>query len=185
MWRTIERYTPAADKDDYYWVVWFVEAVAKARHFPKYYYKTKQERKELAQDIQKLTKKLTSLYQNSGLDAHLYHSRLDPDLKGFYIYEDLLPFYQETPEGWGHKLSFTAVLKFMEKRSIAVISDAEDKWNNRGSIEAKWFMRGLSNYNKRIYGKPLHEVVATAVYAVYGLYYADVSVLLNRRTPQT
>ena len=154
MWKSLERRTPADEKQDYHWVLWFARAVTRARQTPSFHYKNAKDRQDIIHKIEKHTKALANLYSQNGLDVHWVYNK-DAFLDGFFIYEDLDEIYQAhvdtcfynrcptrgchhnrcqfencekngCPAGGGNneRIAFTKIIKAFAQRSIANISAA-------------------------------------------------------------
>jgi hypothetical protein len=197
MWNTLKKHTAESDREDIYWVVWFVNLVTEAMCLPPYHYKNKQERQELIDSLEDLTKKLKRLYSTHQLDEHLVYNH-DAVLTGFFIYEGLPELEQKQvdacvynrcpnrechhnhcqfeecetkpcPEGGGghQKIAFTEVLELFRKRTIENIDGVSKEGKAGENARYTRFIRILADHNQLHYEKPLYEVIKVALFAVY------------------
>lgn len=181
MWRTLEqRKYPTDPGDEYVWA--FLKSAYDASKQPRYFEKSRQERKELEDQIAKLTEKLATLLKANDLDAHLIHSN-GINFNGFYYYEDFGESNQARFDADNvNKLKMSDILKGIADRSTNKIASVPEKGKMGINAMAVRFIRSIHERNMRWCQEPLHAVTATAVNAIYDTSYveSDVCNLIKR-----
>lgn len=181
MWRTLEGLKDP-DEPPVIWVWNFLHASFDASNLPPYHYKSKADRIELADTIEKLATRLARALEVNGLDAHLIHNN-GKIFNGFFLYEDFGDSNRASIDADGvNKLKVSALIKGIAERAKQKISDEPMPGKSGANVKAIRFIRKIAAQNKRSYRKVLNAVTATAANAIFGTHYAegDITNLLAR-----
>jgi hypothetical protein len=179
MWRTLEKYR--VGKDDL-WVWQFLQAAADASTLPAFHLLPQKDRRQLSDKIASLANRLASTLKGQGLDAHLLCVR-NVDLRGYYVLEDFSKLSQrdflatDTP-----RIRFADLLNKIARWSQERIDHEPLPGNISRNARAVRFIRLSGARHRRLYGKPLEAVIATAANALFETTYIsdDVRKLLSR-----
>ena len=142
MWRSLEKRSD--EKDEIYWVLWFVKKVSEARHLPPYYYHNKKQHQKVAEQLKTAIKTLVKLSIENELDYHFLYHR-DGVLGGYYFYESLC----EQERMWVNDMGnpTIAMSKILQKYKDLVLDDLNQvpaKGNAGENVHIKRFIRYLA-----------------------------------------
>lgn len=179
MWETLERHEMESDD---FWVWAFIEVALNASTLPLYHYMSKADRNNLSNRIESLSKELSRALKSNDLDAHIIFSD-GKVFNGFYIFEDFGESNQERITDAGtKKLKISEVLEFIVERSKTAIAEEPIPGKAGKNSEAIKFIRIMVERNRRSYGTPLNQVVATAANLIFDTQYStsDITKLITR-----
>lgn len=167
MWKAIKRHEEKirGELSTNEWVLDFLDDVIEAQKLPEYMYIKNERRLELIQKIDLLVRELNSiLLKNKSfggirLKQALRRNDLKDREKGYPLEDMGLDPISET--------DITQILDSYCKSLITDIASAESLTKDGKGIEERMFAIALVKRNNFLYGTPLNEVVATAIWAIY------------------
>ena len=120
MWKSLER--RKIDNDDL-WVWGFLGAASRASVLPPYHYMSLNDRNELSDRIDRLSKELSRALKANDLDVHIIFTD-GKIFNGFYCFEDFGESNQHRIEADGtKKLQVSNLLKNVAERSKNIIAE--------------------------------------------------------------
>jgi hypothetical protein len=179
MWKSLERRRVG---DDEVWVWAFLHDALNASSLPKFHYLSQIERKELAEQIERISKKLSLLLKRNDLDFHLIYND-GKIFNGFFCFEDFGESNRESIDAEGRKKLLTSrLLMEIAGRSNKLIAEEPSKGKASKNMRAVRFIRLMAERNLMLYGTPLNNVIAHAANSIFNANYveSDIRKLLSR-----
>lgn len=168
MWQSIKRHEEKIRRElsTNEWVLDFIDDVIAAQELPQYLYLKNEKRLELIVKMDALTKELVDLYtQNSSfLNVRLKNALQRKDLN-ISENKNSLNFLRLD------QVSGSDMAQILNSYTTSLINDigsAEFLTKDSKGVEERMFAFALVKRNEFLYEMPLHETVATAMWAIYG-----------------
>lgn len=179
MWKSLERRKIGKDS---LWVWGFLGAASSASALPPYHYMSLNDRNELSDRIELLSKELSRALKANDLDVHIIFTE-GKIFNGFYIFEDFGESNRARIEADGKKkLQVSKFLKYVAERSKNTIAEEPLPGKAGKNVRAIRFIRIMAKRNSWLYETPLNKVIAIAANSIFETQYSesDIRKLLSR-----